>query len=902
MNIKTLVALLLTSACTLAQTSQPTSVTPVVVAEPAIPAETALTWLIPKIGSQLTVDSQTKSNYRFITVHGTFTVSSQLQDKSGISVVAPNGTVVRVMVDDAQHGGLLPLGAVLSIDSTQWEDGTHALQIDLVDMAVGGENVSSRVINFAIDNVPNTPLPTQPQRIPVASDQYHQLTWSPRVAWWSYPGHLPFPSVSPLELPTGAPLQFALGTNPPQPLTPAMLRDSKYWVGSRLTRANYTLYRPSKHPYLSADGHVFAASHYARGDAAAEGQKPQNDRMDWWTGTPCDFSPYSTLIPNPVGAGWIGVDVSGTAFSVTRLGKGKVHFGPTNETRWEASCVACHQNPSVIPPAPQTGPILPPRYWDTKVSPTTAAQFAADKMFVGVQPTLKLNVATDIAVDPTDHDVLYVCDMLNHRIAKLDLRNAKEAFVLKGTGHGVLTTFIGGAAGYVDGPAAAARFNKPTSIVIDRGRMIIADRNNCAIRAYDFATGVVSTIAGGTLVDIAASPKKTEAQVRPRFEVQPKTTPPTFIPFYPATPCPPQSVSDWIWYPQCVRVTSNGTVLVSENLTKAIKAIDETTGLVSFVSTSPGDDVSGNNPWTWIEVDTGGLCGPVDDIFEPWISGRGNSYIGRHGFNDGYHGVLLPGKNEYWGGVQTDCPPDFPARHYAWMVSVALDGTIATTGFGSGGFGLLRRRTTTDTFMNDNSAWKHFMQMMRTGTSFNIMGVRPSFSSLHGTFGYSSFGVHSFDEVADAWMQLQDHIGGPQQVMGLAEQILQAGWDDGVARPEMTGLQAWEFAYGVLRASTRTGWQLPPKPSIAGTPPSVSPVLVTRVQGSATLTWTSTTPTLSVVRYGRGAAPIGRCWDAEQAYSTSHSVTVSGVPNATLNWWITLRDQTGRAVTVSFVQ
>jgi sugar lactone lactonase YvrE len=83
---------------------------------------------------------------------------------------------------------------------------------------------------------------------------------------------------------------------------------------------------------------------------------------------------------------------------------------------------------------------------------------------------------------------LYVTDSDDHNIRRIE--NVAPFNV---------STFAGGArqAGWVDGPAATARFNRPTAIVADgSGNLFIADQGNNRIRRIDAATHQVTTIAG----------------------------------------------------------------------------------------------------------------------------------------------------------------------------------------------------------------------------------------------------------------------------------------------------------------------------------------------------------------------------------------------------------------------
>jgi streptogramin lyase len=87
-----------------------------------------------------------------------------------------------------------------------------------------------------------------------------------------------------------------------------------------------------------------------------------------------------------------------------------------------------------------------------------------------------------IAMDGAGY--LYVADLYNHRIRKIDPS-------------GMVSTVAGsGVAGFVNGTAISARFNSPLDLTMDNaGNLIVDDKGNHAIRKID-PSGVVSTIAG----------------------------------------------------------------------------------------------------------------------------------------------------------------------------------------------------------------------------------------------------------------------------------------------------------------------------------------------------------------------------------------------------------------------
>lgn len=92
------------------------------------------------------------------------------------------------------------------------------------------------------------------------------------------------------------------------------------------------------------------------------------------------------------------------------------------------------------------------------------------------------NTPSGLAIDT--HGNIYVADTGNNRIRKI-------------TPEGVVSTVAGtGTAGYLDGPANAARFDGPIGVTVDtNGNIYVADTYNDRIRKINLE-GQVSTIAG----------------------------------------------------------------------------------------------------------------------------------------------------------------------------------------------------------------------------------------------------------------------------------------------------------------------------------------------------------------------------------------------------------------------
>ena len=100
----------------------------------------------------------------------------------------------------------------------------------------------------------------------------------------------------------------------------------------------------------------------------------------------------------------------------------------------------------------------------------------------------QFNAPSGVAVDSSG--MVYVADYANHRIRKI-------------TPAGVVTTFAGGAQGYLDGTSTAAQFNSPLGVAVDSsGTVYVGDYGNQRIRKITPA-GVVTTLAGSGVAGFA---------------------------------------------------------------------------------------------------------------------------------------------------------------------------------------------------------------------------------------------------------------------------------------------------------------------------------------------------------------------------------------------------------------
>ncbi len=97
-----------------------------------------------------------------------------------------------------------------------------------------------------------------------------------------------------------------------------------------------------------------------------------------------------------------------------------------------------------------------------------------------------LNFPSAVAVDRQGH--VYIADMMNHRVRKVDVET------------GLITTVAGGAPSRSLGdgaPATSAKLHDPCALVLDgEGKLYIADQSHNRIRRVDLTTGLITTVAG----------------------------------------------------------------------------------------------------------------------------------------------------------------------------------------------------------------------------------------------------------------------------------------------------------------------------------------------------------------------------------------------------------------------
>lgn len=101
---------------------------------------------------------------------------------------------------------------------------------------------------------------------------------------------------------------------------------------------------------------------------------------------------------------------------------------------------------------------------------------------------LATNIGNPYGVEVGPDGALYICEISNHRVRRLDLKTRE------------LTTVAGnGKKGYSGdgGPATEATLNEPYEVRFDvQGNMFFVEMQNHLVRRVDAKTGIISTVAG----------------------------------------------------------------------------------------------------------------------------------------------------------------------------------------------------------------------------------------------------------------------------------------------------------------------------------------------------------------------------------------------------------------------
>jgi hypothetical protein len=346
-------------------------------------------------------------------------------------------------------------------------------------------------------------------------------------------------------------------------------------------------------------------------------------------------------------------------------------------------------------------------------------------------------------------------------------------------------------------------------------------------------------------------------------------------------------------FPNVIRFSPNGDIIVGDTVANAVRQIHLGSSTITRVNCfdnflSDGSN-GGSEQWLWLEVDTAGMIGPVDDIL---VSKVQNAINGAHDQWRMALGNFLSGaySDKFFGdgwALSTYGPVDMiegGPGHYPWAIAISrLEGRWVGTGLASFNPILARIIQSGDPSVNNDTGINWNEAIAESGGLVYTFGsalgfpanVRPSFTALRGSGG----GWMTHLPGADTFEDLM----ATYPTDGALAAYIQSGFGGVVPRPEIVGNDMRSLIY-VLRRNTLQGG-LGPTPIQPGPDETnnATPMILTvsAHRDSATqitVSWTTDKPTLGMVAAGApGNFALGiysLFSELENNFSISHSMPV----------------------------
>lgn len=794
---------------------------------------------------------------------GTRNVTLDIVWTSDNGPVPANGSVTMVYMANDQPISPYTVGPpfTYTFDSSVLADGTYAFSALWIDSTSADYTHAQMAYQFLttpmIVIVANAGFNNGAQTVPCTDTGFNRRLRSSGVDYLTYGGN---PSViaNPAHPYPTQNILPAFNPSSPYHSNPALLRDPANWYMETIDRTGRTNeYETTNGFYTTKQGGVFISGYQEEESITLEGSYDGAVRHLNFDGGRNDNTtdPYSNFVEAPDGSGFVGVDIAGRVYKVAWNGA-------------VTTLVGQKRNRAVLPYSSYDRSIAEADL-DTRLTTIGTKNFTSD--FRGTN---------DLCYDPRNPNILYVAKTLDHFIYKVDLTNPSAP---------VCTRYAGqdGVAGHADGNAlTTAAFNEPYSICMQartnvpghpQGTMYVADNRNCRICMISPDGSTVSTLFGNqtNLPDTSFSGGVNFTLWCPN----------TADPFSDA----------YAVFPQVLRMASTGNIVLGESWSLSARLIDLTAQTVKRIGQFEGSQFPGYNfgglAWFWIDVDSAGACGPVDDIIlfsaDAGDIGGNASAIGRMSIDGSYNGRF--GGDSDLGAKGGSTEDGGGGGHYPWLVAFSkTQGRIVTGGFANLGLFSWRIRQSNDPSTNvltnqniDSPAMSRGRAIWDHGSVVNWpYGARPTFRNLYGPTGCAHLGLGTLDDVVAAY-PTDAALGG----------FIQAGMGGSVPRPEITGDDLRDLIYYIRRISLSGSYPVPlavpqGQASTDVTAPVISGLTAVRLSStSIRVNWTTDKPTIGFAAAGSPSAtgtsaPYNR-WALENAFSTTHSVTLTNLSPVT---------------------
>lgn len=110
---------------------------------------------------------------------------------------------------------------------------------------------------------------------------------------------------------------------------------------------------------------------------------------------------------------------------------------------------------------------------------------------------VEVNIGDPFGVEIGPDGALYICEVRNHRVWRLELASGDRGDKPRGSLSGQAQVIAGTGKAGDGGPATKAQLNEPYEVRFDRaGNMYFVEMKNHLVRRVDAKTGAISTVAG----------------------------------------------------------------------------------------------------------------------------------------------------------------------------------------------------------------------------------------------------------------------------------------------------------------------------------------------------------------------------------------------------------------------
>ena len=365
-------------------------------------------------------------------------------------------------------------------------------------------------------------------------------------------------------------------------------------------------------------------------------------------------------------------------------------------------------------------------------------------------------------------------------------------------------------------------------------------------------------------------------------------------------------------YPQTVRLSSTGDIVLGEayynQMLRRIWLTGAHAGNITRIGPFGNLAIAASLAWGWHDVDDRGACGPVDDIkclkadTNPgsasliWHWSIDGSYNGTGG---GTAGSFFPEGVGYGG-------------HYPWAFAYSKTQArcLSIGESDTGVFSWRPIRPGVDPDLSfDSVIGNNGLTQWEMGTVYPFpFNLRPSFMALYGQQGTHHFGQNVLPTLDDIQTLYPTDYNTTGSQTGTLTGFIQSGAGGSFPRPEyavddslfdgqpvVPGRDLQGLLYFMRRASLKGTYPteaVPGPGSLNFIRPVVSGVSATRLSNtSIRVSWTTDVPTIGLAAGGSpysqspswvGPYPYNIWSPLETGYGTSHTVTITGLPDVSV--------------------